>query len=76
MGCILHGNLPLIVNGPPTLTLTMILSLALSRGLALALMLILTLMLMRPRARCYVWCTARGGRSHAFLQFYVYLQHY
>ena len=32
--------------------------------------------LMSAPARCYVWCTARGGRSHAFLQFYVYLQHY
>ena len=36
----------------------------------------LTLTLMRPLARCYVWYTARGGRSHVFLQFYVYLQHY
>ena len=26
---------------------------------------------MRRPARCYVLCTARGGRSHAFLQFYV-----
>ena len=32
--------------------------------------------LMSAPTRCYVWCTARGGRSHTFLQFYVYLQHY
>ena len=37
------------------------------------LTLTLTLTLMSAPARCYVWCTARGGRSHAFL---VYLQHY
>ena len=32
--------------------------------------------IMSAPARCYAWCTARGGRSHAFIQFYVYLQHY
>ena len=32
--------------------------------------------IMSAPARCYVWCTARGGRSHAFLQFHAYLQHY
>ena len=26
---------------------------------------------MSAPARCYVWCTARGGRSHAFLQFHL-----
>ena len=40
------------------------------------LTLTLTLTLMSAPARCYVWCTAREGRSHAFLQFYVYLHHY
>ena len=32
--------------------------------------------LMSAPARCYVWCTARGGRSHAFLQSHAYLLHY
>ena len=32
--------------------------------------------LMSAPARCYVWCTARGGRSHAFLPFHAYLQHH
>ena len=30
--------------------------------------------LIRHPARCYVWGTARGGRSHAFLQFHVHSQ--
>ena len=65
-------TLPLALTLAPTLAL----NLALVLAPALTLTLALALTLMRPPARCYVWCTARGGRSHAFLRFYVHLQHY
>ena len=48
-----------------TLILTLILTLTLT----------LTLTLMSAPERCYVWCTAREGRSHAFLQFCSYNTH-